>query len=325
MRDPTPQQLLGYLLGALDDEEQECFDRRFEQDEEFRRKLWEWRRRLPPFEALRPDFEPPPGLAERTCRIVAACAPAPLEEETPWRGMSAHSALPVRAARTSWYDVAALFVVLLTAGILILPAVLNSRLRARVTLCQDHLRQFGQALAQYSHAQNGAIAQLAGDGRLTLAGIFAAKRIKDGIASDAGEMVCPDSWLAIQNVPCYLPPMPVPTGIPIHPSPSDQTCGARDGPILADTKLGDCPDFRLIENETASSDTRMKTGTVLSSVLLVDAPLVDLTAQAALDTHGGQGRNVFFEDGRVSFLPCSATSDVSEAFLSKTGPSPAWK
>jgi prepilin-type processing-associated H-X9-DG protein len=263
-------------------------------------------------------------LAERTCRFVAACAPAPLEEETPWRGMSPHSVLPVRAARTSWYDVAAVFLVMLTAGVLILPAVLNSRLRARVTLCQNHLRQFGQALAQYSHEQNGAITRLAGDGRLTLAGIFAAKRIKDGVASDAGQVVCPDSWLAIQNALCYSPPTQVPTDVPGNSPLSDQTCDARSGPLCVDTNTGNCPGFRVNENGPVPFVTA-KIGAIPPSALLGDAPLVDLSAQAALDTHGGQGRNVFFADGHAEFLPCSATSDMSEAFLSRAEVSSAWK
>ena len=70
--DPLHQQLLGHLLGALDDDEQEWVESRLERDEEYRRQWMEWRRRLAPLLAMRPDCEPPPGLAEQTCRFVAA-------------------------------------------------------------------------------------------------------------------------------------------------------------------------------------------------------------------------------------------------------------
>ena len=75
MSDLDHQQLLGHLLGALDDEEQEWLDARLERDPRCREELTRWRRRLAPLAALRPDFEPPPGLAERTCRLVAAWGP----------------------------------------------------------------------------------------------------------------------------------------------------------------------------------------------------------------------------------------------------------
>ena len=63
--DPLHQQLLGHLLGALDDDEQEWVESRLERDEEYRRQWMEWRRRLAPLLAMRPDCEPPPGLAEQ--------------------------------------------------------------------------------------------------------------------------------------------------------------------------------------------------------------------------------------------------------------------
>jgi hypothetical protein len=66
-------QLLGYLLGALDDNEQRSVEARLEYDAEWRHQLMHWRQQVVPLAALRPDFEPPAGLAERTCRYVADC------------------------------------------------------------------------------------------------------------------------------------------------------------------------------------------------------------------------------------------------------------
>ncbi len=77
MTDPVQEQLLGHLLGALDDSEQEQVAVRLRSEPEFREQLALVRSRLEPLSAARCDFLPPPGLAERTCRFVAtACTPA---------------------------------------------------------------------------------------------------------------------------------------------------------------------------------------------------------------------------------------------------------
>jgi len=51
-------QLLGYLLGVPDDDERRSVETRLLQDADWRQQV------------LQPAFEPPAGLAERTCRYV---------------------------------------------------------------------------------------------------------------------------------------------------------------------------------------------------------------------------------------------------------------
>ncbi len=52
-----------------------------------------------------------------------------------------------------------------------------------------------------------------------------------------------------------------------------------------------------------------------ATAVLADAPSADSPGQA-LDCHDGQGRNMFYGDGHVDFLPCSAPCDASETLLS---------
>jgi anti-sigma-K factor RskA len=66
------QQLFRCLLGALDDKEQQSVETRLEHDMQWLRHLAHWRQRSAPPEASGLDFEPPAGLAERTCRYVAS-------------------------------------------------------------------------------------------------------------------------------------------------------------------------------------------------------------------------------------------------------------
>lgn len=193
------QQLLGHLLGALDDDEQQWLEARLEHDDERRRELARWRRRLTPLEAVRPDFEPPPGLAERTCRLVAAFGPPPVQAVAPLVGMSPDLSSPSRVPRFGWPDVTAIGVLLMTAVIMVLPAIDGSRFHARLASCQDGLRQLGLALTQYSYCHGDALPQLAAGGRLTGAGIFAAELLREELAPETGRSVCPEVWLAAQG------------------------------------------------------------------------------------------------------------------------------
>ena len=62
--------LLGYLLGALDGAEQVTIREKLADDAELRQELLELEARLAPLEIERWSVEPPPRLAERTCAFI---------------------------------------------------------------------------------------------------------------------------------------------------------------------------------------------------------------------------------------------------------------
>ena len=70
MTDSVQEQLLGHLLGALDDSEQESVETQLQCDPQLRRELEKARRLLEPLDEAREAFTPPSGLAEHTCRLV---------------------------------------------------------------------------------------------------------------------------------------------------------------------------------------------------------------------------------------------------------------
>ena len=70
MTDSVQEQLLGHLLGALDDSEQDSVQAQLQCDPQLRREMEEARRLLEPLDEAREAFTPPPGLAEETCRLV---------------------------------------------------------------------------------------------------------------------------------------------------------------------------------------------------------------------------------------------------------------
>ena len=73
-------ELLGYLLWAVDDEEHRRVAQRVEANRETRgRQLESLRDLLAPLEACRGDIEAPPGLAVRTCVFVLETSDVPPE------------------------------------------------------------------------------------------------------------------------------------------------------------------------------------------------------------------------------------------------------
>ena len=64
------ENLIGYLLCALEADECAEIQRRLAADTELRRKLLVLRRSLTPLEACRGPIEVPAGLAENTCKQI---------------------------------------------------------------------------------------------------------------------------------------------------------------------------------------------------------------------------------------------------------------
>jgi hypothetical protein len=312
MIDPLHQQLLGHLLGALDDDEQEWVESRLERDVEYRRQWMEWRRRMAPLLSMRPDSDPPPGLAERTCQFVAACAPVLGRSKPRRRNMSPDLALPVRGVRVGWLDAAALAVIVLVAAILVPPAIHNSRFHSRLTSCQEKLRQVGLALAEYGYKHGHAISDLADNERLTDAGQFAANLLDDSLAPDDGRAVCSDGWLAAQGACRSLH-----FGSLLTLGENSAVEVAEVGPPLPTWSPQEIPGasikdwLGLWHNGTTDSVTDPPPAAV---AVLADAPSADSPGQV-FDYHDGQGRNMFFGDGHVDFLPCSTSRNATETLL----------
>lgn len=157
------EQLLGYLLGALEDAERDQIDEQLEVDCSLREQLADVEGLLEPLAPARRPHVPPAGLAARTCRLVdlfsgipgevpaeAPLAATVVEARQPRqraRHMSAASTPPSSAVSWSWVDLAAVVSVVLALTAVVLPAIQRSRMNTRLVACQENLRDFGQGLA----------------------------------------------------------------------------------------------------------------------------------------------------------------------------------
>jgi hypothetical protein len=282
------ENLLGYLLGALDDEERRQVEDALEADPAMGRRLDLLRRALVPLEADRDDPVPPPRLTGRTLALVASHRPdllpmAPRETSGPQgrgRGWWRHSDALVASV---------LVLVLLGMG-----AAWVSRAwqEARVTECKNNLREFHRALAQYSAQQpDGALPAVKADGAQAIAGIFIPLLVDAGVLGGDVSVRCP----ANGRQPPSTEPAQVARLEQWYATAPDRyrrtarelagdyayTLGYRDGAGLHGLRWGPGNDMTPI---------------------LCDRPPTEPGRGNSLN-HGGLGQNVLYIGGEVRFLP----------------------
>ncbi len=163
------RQLLGYLLGALDEAERERIDERLARDPGLAAELARVEESLEPFRAVTRVHAPTPGLAARTCRKVFAYSQAlagrrgepraarrPVRERA--RAMSPAAVPPTSTAAWGWSDLLVAVSVFLAIAGLIFPAIQSSRMNMRLVACQNNLRQLGLTEAQFHETRPAAFA-----------------------------------------------------------------------------------------------------------------------------------------------------------------------
>jgi prepilin-type processing-associated H-X9-DG protein len=304
MIDPMQYQILGHLLGALDDDEEQDVDSRLQRDPQWSQALADWRQRLATLESLRlqADTDPPPGLAERACRYVASCAPTPAKPPRSWK-MSARPMPPHRILGFRGLDVAAVVALLVTLAIMVPPAINSSRYGARVAMCQEDLRQLGRAMTDHSRRQETAVSELAEHGQLTRTGLFAVGLLEDAYLTATHREVCPDAWLSVQGL---LRASLRGAGLK----------GDASRTPAAGAQVAISPVWPGVACNGAADGWRPP---VPASVppLLADAPYAGRPGEG-FPSHSGRGRNVLFADGHAAFLPVAATSGAADWFGAAT-------
>lgn len=101
--------------------------------------------------------------------------------------------------RATWVDLAVTGVILLVAGLLVLPAVNGSRFQARLTACQGNLQHIGQALAEHSYRNHEVFPPVPDKGNLAADGIWAPVLKGEGLLVEPQNVLCPESPLARQG------------------------------------------------------------------------------------------------------------------------------
>jgi len=297
MVDRTQAQLLGYLLGALEESEQDSVENELDQNPKLMRDLALVRESLQPLWLAQPDCDPPPGLAERTCRLIAS-QPAPWADSSPAPAEkpaepAAPRLEPLPAAQlgggrshASWLDVSVAVAIVAATSLLVFPAVQNSRFNSRLFTCRDHLRQIGLALTQYSESQKGYFPPVYDRGRFAGAGVYAPVLLGNGFIDGPHWFVCPDSPLA-ENRRFRIPSL-------------DELRTASGEDLLSFRhSMGGSFGYNLgfLEDGRYYSPRNLRRPFY---AVAADAPSHFLPNHQTIH-HGGRGQNVLLESGAVAF------------------------
>ncbi len=322
MTDSHGPDLVGYLLDALEPAERDHIDARLCREPALRAELDALRHRLSPLNDNLGRIESPPGLAARTCRFVeqriqdeSLLVPGSLMDASSrassrgaarsafkFQGGGRESLSPSRGWR--WSDALVAVSVCLVGVALLFPLLHSNIASARVAACSNKLRELGLALTDYSEHHSGLLPVAAEKGNLAAAGVCAPTLIDARYLDDSQAVVCPASELASDGE------FRVPTVNELENAHGQQLLdirrkmGGSFGYVLGYRQDGV---YRFVRD-------RRRPQFAIASDLPLNA------SRAA--NHGGAGRNVLLEDGRVVYLVgncCRLSGSDDNIFLNDLG------
>jgi len=304
MTDPIRQDLLGYLLDALDADERQCVEEQLDRDPALHDDLARLRGALDVLDDGERHFPPPADLTQRTCRFVwqeqAAVAAAPGTKRRA-AGMTEPSIAPTRSWR--FVDLAVAVAICLAGVALVFPLINVSRANARLAACANNLRQIGIALTQYSDHHNGFFPRVEETGNLGVGGIYAPILLTGGYHNNQQTFVCPSSELADDasfRVPA-LDELRSASGAALDNLRHDM--GGSYGYALGYRERGVYKPTRNLYREAFA--------------LAADAPAENCLVSL---NHSRMGHNVLLEDGHVIYLHDSRMQGTSDdIFLNDEG------
>ncbi len=305
---PTREQLLGYLLDALDEHERSEIERRLVEDEECRVELKCLKAALEPLEALRDeDCDPPFDLAERTSALVFEHADAVAAAAPQLARAGVGGPMPPVAGRWSMADMVVAIGVCAVAALLFFPVISNSRYAAHVTACQNNLRQIGYAVADYSDKVGGGFFPGASSrGNRAFAGIYAPILVEGGYLTDPRVVICPSSHLLQRRAVFRLPTL---DEIDLASSTQIVALQDRAGGTYG-YSLGAVVDGRY---EPPRNLGRNYFALMSDRPLLYGEPVVNAP-------HWGRGLNLLYEDGHVAFGEAQLEyADQDDPFRNRRG------
>ena len=316
MKTPSQEDLLGYVLGALDAQEQRDLQKLIDQTPEIEEQLLEIKAALLPLDSLETSG-PRPGLARRTCEAVAnwqndappaslsnfdatalstsidSCVHAAHSSETTSatvRDAELRPAFRERLLHPSTWSLPDVMVgvalLAIMSGILF-PTISYSRYNSRVAMCQGNLQQVGHALQQYSELNDGCFVAIPSDGNLAVSGCFGP------ILKDMG-LLPDDALLACAGTSASLPPVRIPSCQQVINASCDDQLNYYRHSMAG--HYGYTMGYR--ENDRYCTPRNMGRSNI---VLISDRPSLDLPGRISAN-HNGSGQNCLFEDGHVEFV-----------------------
>jgi len=311
VKHPSQEDLLGYVLGALDAQEERDLQEHIDASPEIEEQLLELRHSMAPLESLTfGDTGGRPGLARRTCELVANLkhgkqelfegsdsddaiaemfddVPAKDAELEPASSFSRFTDRLVHPGSWSRIDVLAGIAIMAIFTSILLPAISQSRFNSRVASCQSNLSKVGTAMLIYSDFSNGHFINVSGTSKAaTNAGMFAPVLKSKGLIVDDSAFACAGR---LDSEPPRIPSL-------------QQIRSAR-GPQLEALKrrMGGHFGYALGFFEDDNKYSAPRNDGSAHTVVIADMPSVDMPGRSS-NNHAGKGQNCFFADGHVQFI-----------------------
>ncbi len=298
MKQPSQEELLGYVLGALDAQEQRNVQQLIDQDPELEEQLLAIKNSILPLDCL-DTSGPRPGLARRTCEMVACGQPEQQHADfsatlLPIQNVDVEPKLTVAERNeisslppSSWSlpnFVVAVGLMAIVAGILF-PTISYTRFNSRLMACQDNMRELGTAFMQFSDTNGGYFVEIPRSGNLAANGCYAA------ILKDR-QLVEDDQLFACAGIGSDAPPVYIPSVETIMAASGDQLCHLKRSLGHYGYTMGYCD-----ERGYCPPQNRGRTNVVL----LADMPSLNAAGRVSAN-HCGWGQNCLFEDGHIGFV-----------------------
>jgi hypothetical protein len=287
---PTREHLLGYLLGALDPDERAEVERELARELALRDELHRLEDCIGRIGlADEPDhFSPPAGLATRTCQFVVVHSRTLVQTAQP--AFSSAPAEYLESRRFTWIDLLTAAAVLVAGFALFFPALSHSRFQAQIATCQNHMRQAGLALHEFSTLdEQRRFPWIEATGKRNRAGIYAPTLVNQQLVIDPRTFVCPTGEFGANIQRLQIP--------------SNEQLNAAEGDELQNYyevmggDYGYNMGFRQDGQLVAPRDERRP-----NYVLLADKPSDGRPGRTTAN-HAGRGQNLLCEDGRVTWCP----------------------
>src|SRR5262245_38069024 len=288
MSSPSREHLLGYLLKALAPEEHEQVETELNQNPTLRTEMRQLEARLGEFgRGDEPQaFDPPLGLAAKTCQFVAAqVAAGPVI--TPAGALAYREPQPL--AKFTWSDFVTMAAVVVAAAALFFPALSLSRFQAQIAGCQNQLRLIGFGLHDYSDMQpDHSFPGPEADGNRSVAGIVAPLLVSHQLANSR-MFLCPASSVARAGERFEVPSLQ-----------AIDRATEQELKLLRRTMAGD---YGFHMGYVDDGKLRRRCNSRQSDfAMAADAPSNSQPRRVS-GNHRGRGQNVLYEDGRVQFVP----------------------
>jgi anti-sigma factor RsiW len=329
------EDLLGYLLGALEPDEMQRVSDWLRDNPEGQRQLAELERSLRPLEE---GFEPVEGPSDDLLARTLAAIPEglPPQERPPQESSTdeptgetdaaavrladVNMAREVDPSNSRWSIWDSIGSLLSAAALLalLLPTIAEGRFEARKQACQDQLRQFGTALMQYvTRDQQNRLPEVAQSGPEAFSGVSYLRLADAGLVLDPGQRWCPSADLPV---------------VARQTQPAREASGASQERVLLDPTAAppsvkrlhqlDVNELQQVQrlagghyayslgviSEEGYTPPKFEARTAFA--IMADAPLVNypvsIEAAEPRYSHGGVGINVLYEDGAVRFVRVDA-------------------